>query len=57
MEDKEFLSELIDAKQMLLKYALYLTKDKESADELLQETVVHAYMRRDKFTAGTKLGR
>lgn len=42
---------------MLLKYALYLTKDKESADELLEETVVHAYMRRDKFTAGTKPGR
>ena len=36
-------------------YALKLTKDGTSADDLLQETVFKAYSNRDKFQDGTNL--
>ena len=36
-------------------YALKLTKDRDEADDLLQETVFKAYSNRDKFQDGTNL--
>ncbi|MFT4738166.1 MAG: RNA polymerase sigma factor (sigma-70 family) [Cyclobacteriaceae bacterium] len=36
-------------------FALKLTKDREDADDLLQETIVKAYTNREKFTEGTNL--
>lgn len=36
-------------------YALKLTKDRDEADDLLQETVFKAYSNRDKFEDGTNL--
>lgn len=36
-------------------YALKLTKDREEADDLLQETVFKAFSNRDKFQDGTNL--
>jgi len=55
MENEDFIAILISAKPMLMKYALYLTGDKENAKELWQETVVYAYMGRSKFIEGTKI--
>ena len=53
MTKEEFLAELTAAKPVLMRYALYLTGDKNSADELLQETIAHAYMAHNKFKQGT----
>ncbi|MEM0938411.1 MAG: RNA polymerase sigma factor [Bacteroidota bacterium] len=36
-------------------YALKLTKDRDEADDLLQETVFKAYSNREKFQEGTNL--
>ncbi len=36
-------------------YAIKLTKDKDEADDLLQETIFKAYSNRDKFQEGTNL--
>ena len=55
MENEDFIAILISAKPVLMKYALYLTGDKENAKELWQETVVYAYMGRSKFIEGTKI--
>ena len=54
MEKKDFVTEIHAVKPVLTRYALYLTGNKDSADELLQETIVRAYVKFDKFTPGTK---
>ena len=53
MTKEEFLAELTAAKPVLMRYALYLTGDNDSAEELLQETIAHAYMAHCKFKQGT----
>ena len=53
MTKEEFLAELTAAKPVLMRYALYLTGDNDSAEELLQETIAHAYMAHCKFKRGT----
>ncbi len=53
MTEEEFLAELTTAKPQLMKYALFFTGNKESGNELLQETIAHAYMAHTKFTQGT----
>ena len=53
MTKEEFLAELTAAKPVLMRYALYFTGDKDSAEELLQETIAHAYMAHSKFKQGT----
>lgn len=51
----EFGYHLNNLSPSLKPYALKLTKDKEDADDLLQETVFKAYSNRDKFQSGTNL--
>ena len=53
MTKDEFLAELTAAKPVLMRYALYFTGDKDSAEERLQETIAHAYMAHSKFKRGT----
>ena len=53
MTKEEFFAELTAAKPVLMRYALYFTGDKDSAEELLQETIAHAYMAHSKFKHGT----
>lgn len=51
----EFGYKLDNLTPSLKPYALKLTKDKDEADDLLQETVFKAYSNRDKFQDGTNL--
>ncbi len=46
---------VLQYQQPLKSYALTLTKDQESASDLLQETMYRAFKNRDKFTMGTNL--
>ena len=55
MDGLEFGYRLEDLTSNLKPYALKLTKDKDEADDLLQETVFKAYSNRDKFQEGTNL--
>lgn len=50
MEDVDFAKKLFATKELLMRYALYLTGDEESASDLFQETMIHAYMARDRVT-------
>ncbi len=53
MTKEEFLAELTAAKPVLMRYALYFAGNKDEAEELLQEAIVHAYMAHSKFKQGT----
>lgn len=53
MTKEEFLAELTAAKPVLMRYALYFAGNKDDAEELLQEAIVHAYMAHCKFKQGT----
>ncbi len=53
MTKEEFLAELTAAKPVLMRYALYFAGNKDDAEELLQEAIVHAYMAHTKFKQGT----
>ena len=53
MTKEEFLAELTAAKPVLMRYALYFAGNKDDAEELLQEAIVHAYMAHNKFKQGT----
>lgn len=50
---KRFNEEMVPHMSILYNYALYLTTDKEEANDLLQETFMKAYRFFDKFEAGT----
>jgi RNA polymerase sigma-70 factor (ECF subfamily) len=50
---KRFNDEMVPHMDLLYNYALYLTSDKEEANDLLQETFLKAYRFFDKFEAGT----
>lgn len=55
MTGLEFGYKIEDLTSNLKPYALKLTKDKDEADDLLQETVFKAYSNREKFQEGTNL--
>lgn len=50
-----FGAELQAATVPLRRMALYLTRDGEDADDLLQETLLRAWAAQDRFTPGTSL--
>ncbi len=51
----EFSYELNSLSPLLKPYALKLTRDSEDADDLMQETMMKAYVNREKFADGTNL--
>lgn len=50
-----FTDKVVDYTNNLLPFAVNLTKDKESAHDLLQETVYRALTNEDKYKSGTNL--
>ncbi len=55
MTTLEFGNSVEKLHSSLKPFALRLTKDREDADDLLQETMLKAYTNRNKFTNGTNL--
>lgn len=55
MMDMEFDETIVDASLRLKPTALKLTRDKDSANDLIQETLKKALSNRDKFKRGTNL--
>ncbi len=51
----EFSFTINKAAKSLKPFALRLTKDSEDANDLLQETLLKAYINREKFSEGTNL--
>lgn len=51
----EFNYVLYSSSKILKPYALRLTKDPEDANDLMQDTLVKAFLNREKYTAGTNL--
>ncbi|MBQ6694327.1 MAG: hypothetical protein IJN24_05600, partial [Bacteroidaceae bacterium] len=49
MNNDTFIRELQKAEKSINNYAIQLTNNKEEARELIQETVVRAFCRRDYF--------
>ncbi len=55
MTGLEFGNKIENLTSNLKPYALSLTKDRDDADDLLQETIFKAYSNREKFQEGTNL--
>lgn len=55
MSAMSFTDKVVDYTNNLLPFAINLTKDKESAQDLLQETVYRAITNEDKYQTGTNL--
>ena len=53
MSDTQFTYELNRLHNLLFAFALRLTRNREDAQDLMQETAMRAYRHRDKFTLGT----
>lgn len=53
MSALEFSNQFLELKSLLNMFAYNLTKDKENANDLYQETAFRALKNRDKFTPGT----
>src|SRR5688572_7501604 len=53
MSSQEFGEKLLVCSTSLRSFALYLTRDMEEADDLLQETHYRALSNQDKFSDGT----
>lgn len=53
MNDTQFTRELDKVQNLLFAFALRLTRSKDDAKDLMQETAMRAYRHRDKFTLGT----
>jgi len=51
----EFGYEISQSSRSLKPFAVRLTKDHDDANDLLQETLLKAYIHREKFTDGTNL--
>jgi RNA polymerase sigma factor (sigma-70 family) len=51
----EFTYALDSTSKYLKPYAMRLTKDYEDANDLMQDTLVKAFLNRDKYTDGTNL--
>lgn len=46
---------VVAQEESLSSYARFLTKDSEDAKDLMQETIVRALVKRDKFTIGSNM--
>lgn len=53
MSTLEFSTEFNSLKNILFSFAMKLTKNREDAKDLMQETAMRAFRHRDKFTMGT----
>ncbi len=53
MSTLEFSQEFNGLENILFSFAMKLTKNREDAKDLMQETAMRAYRHRDKFTMGT----
>lgn len=53
MSTLQFSKEFNALENILYSFALRLTKNREDAKDLIQETALRAYKHRDKFTVGT----
>lgn len=53
LTDVEFQSKFDQLNDLLFAFAMKLTRDKENAKDLMQETVCRAYKHRHKFAKGT----
>ena len=51
----EFSYKIVNSLPALKPFAIRLTRDRDDAQDLLQETVLKAYSNREKFTEGTNL--
>jgi len=52
----DFEKDIVDSIPMLKQYAFTLTKNKEYANDLLQDTLLRAFLKEDLFTKNTNLG-
>jgi RNA polymerase sigma factor (sigma-70 family) len=55
MGQREFVCLLTNSEEYLKPYAVTLTKDYESAQDLFQDTMFRALANKDKYTVGTNL--
>lgn len=55
MTAKDFNYAIFKTSKSLKPYAVKLTKDNEDANDLLQDTLMKAYLNRDKYSDGTNL--
>ncbi|MEL7160527.1 MAG: RNA polymerase sigma factor [Bacteroidota bacterium] len=53
MTNQQFLAEMNRLENLLFSFALRLTRNKEDARDLMQETIFRAYKHRQKFEVGT----
>jgi RNA polymerase sigma factor (sigma-70 family) len=55
MTKEDFAAQISKMTKVLKPFALRLTKDRDDANDLLQDTLVKGYVNREKFTEGTNL--
>jgi RNA polymerase sigma factor (sigma-70 family) len=53
MTNQEFTAKSLQFKNLLFSYALRLTRSRQDAEDLVQETSIKAYRYRDRFAPGT----
>lgn len=53
MNNQEFTHKIGKLENLLFSFALRLTKNRQDAQDLMQETSLRAYRHRDKFASGT----
>jgi RNA polymerase sigma factor, sigma-70 family len=52
---EEFEQELVDELPSLFRFAMSMTRNRNEAEELVQETLAYALEKRDEFTSGTNI--
>ncbi len=55
MSEREFGAAIYDCEKPLFGFAMKLTKDRDDAKDLIQETFIKAYTNKEKFKEGTNL--
>lgn len=53
MTNQEFTTEIAKLENLLYAFALRLTRSRQDAQDLMQETTLRAYRHRERFTMGT----
>jgi len=53
MTNKEFTQQIDQLENLLFSFALRLTRNRQDAQDLVQETSLRAFRHREKFTMGT----
>jgi len=53
MNNQEFVQKIDKLENLLFSFALRLTKNRQDAQDLMQETSIRAYKHRDKFASGS----